>query len=86
MPAIAHDTAPAPAPEEAGLGRAALLGSLAGLTVIGLVIAATAVAIGVDVVGALGLGAFVGVWGGVGFGLMVGGTFTLVRNTEKAGH
>lgn len=59
--------------ERPGLGRAVGIGAAAGmaLAVVGVTLAM--LACGVDRLAAVGLGAFIAVWGGLGFGVMVAG-------------
>ncbi|HET6949947.1 MAG TPA: hypothetical protein VFI47_06220 [Acidimicrobiales bacterium] len=67
---------------EPAVGRAAAFGTLAGFVAITLLFAAIGLACGVEPVGALGLGVFVGMWGGAGFGFMVAGSLTLARHAD----
>jgi hypothetical protein len=60
---------------EATLWRGALIGAALGFAFFALAIAIAATASGFAPVSALGIGAFVGLWGGLGFGMMMGGAF-----------
>jgi len=69
--AIAARTSSSPSVESA-VGRAALLGGLIGFVVVWAAVAAMAlVTSDVDLWAAVALGAFVGSWGGLGFGAML---------------
>jgi hypothetical protein len=58
---------------------------------VGFLVVATAITVGGCIGGlgfapALGLGCFVGVWGGGGFGFMMGGTLPLARQLDREEH
>lgn len=58
---------------------------------IGLVVSCAAITIvgtvgGMGFASALGLGAFIGIWGGGGFGFMMGGVFALARELDGPAH
>jgi hypothetical protein len=64
------------------VGRSAVIGY-----VIGFVVATVAITVGGTIAGqgvgaSLGLGVFVGLWGGGGFGFMMGGTVPLARHLD----
>jgi hypothetical protein len=65
--------------EHPGLGRAVGIGAAVGmaLSVVGVTLAM--VACGVDRLAAIGLGAFIAVWGGLGFGVMVAGVIWVTK-------
>ena len=67
---------------EATLWRGALFGAALGFAFFALVIAIAATASGFAPVSALGIGAFVGLWGGLGFGMMMGGAFAFHGMSE----
>jgi hypothetical protein len=56
--------------EERG-GRAALVGATVGFVTVAVAVSLLALATGLDRVTSFGLGAFVGSWGGLGFGGML---------------
>ncbi len=65
------------------VGRAAALGALIGLVVMSALGTAMALATGFDMTDSLGLGVFAGVWGGPGFGGMLGATLAYVRAADR---
>ena len=64
------------------VGRSAAIGYLVGFVVVTIAITVGATFAGQGVGASLGLGAFVGLWGGGGFGFMMGGTVPLARHLE----
>ena len=74
----AIDEAPDPVPEP-HVGRTAMLGYLVGFLVATVAMTLIGSLLGLSFGAAFGLGAFVGVWGGGGFGFMMGGTVPLAR-------
>jgi hypothetical protein len=58
--------------EAAGIGRAAVAGACVGFLVVLTLVGGIVLAAGAGVVSALGVGAFVALWGGPGWGGMVG--------------
>jgi hypothetical protein len=62
------------ADRELGLGRGILRGSLIGFVVVSTIVLVIALLAGYDAADALGIGAFAGLWGGPGFGGMMGAT------------
>ncbi|MBK6855798.1 MAG: hypothetical protein IPG97_04370 [Microthrixaceae bacterium] len=68
--------------ETPGMGRAVALGAAIGIVLSFIATTAGMVAAGAEVGSAVGLGLFVGFWGGVGFGTMVAGV-TWVSNHEE---
>ena len=74
------DTAPAAA--EPNVGRNAMIGYVVGffVSVVSITIAGTLAGLGFG--NSLGLGAFVGMWGGGGFGAMMGGTVPVARHSD----
>ena len=65
--------------EEGGVIRSCMIGAAIGFTVITVVITIIGSTAGMAAGSALGLGAFVGMWGGAGFGFMMGGTLAIMR-------
>jgi hypothetical protein len=61
------------------VGRAAVRGVLVGLVAMSALGTGMGLATGFDMIDSLGLGAFAGVWGGPGFGGMLGATLAYVR-------
>jgi hypothetical protein len=70
--------------DEPDVGRTAMIGAALGFVGVALPIAVLGTLGGLGVVSALGLGAFVGMWGGAGFGFMMGGTIPLGRQLDAA--
>jgi hypothetical protein len=68
----------------AGIGRSAIVGAAVGFLVvtIGVTVAGTLGGIGFGA--SLGLGAFVGMWGGAGFGFMMGGTIPAAATSTRS--
>lgn len=66
-----------------GLGRCLSIGSAIGVVVALIVIAVPCLLSGMEVGSALGFGAFVAFWGGLGFGSMMGGV-AYVMGLENA--
>jgi hypothetical protein len=67
------------ADQELGIGRAVLRGSLIGFAIVATIAWVIARFAGFDNVDALGVGAFAGLWGGPGFGGMMGATLAASR-------
>ena len=65
--------------EEGGVVRSCMIGAALGFTIITIVITVVGSTAGMATGSALGLGAFVGMWGGAGFGFMMGGTLAIMR-------
>jgi hypothetical protein len=65
------------------IGRAAVRGVLIGLVAMSALGSAMALATGFDMIDSLGLGAFAGIWGGPGFGGMLGATLAYVRAQDR---
>lgn len=83
------ETAPeAPAgPEPAfgeGIARSALLGATIGFVTTTAGVTAAGMAGDLGLGASLGLGSFIGIWGGAGFGFMLGGTIPLGRRLEAS--
>ena len=69
------------------VGRAAWHGVLIGLVGMTALGTGLGLATGYDMIGSLGLGAFAGVWGGPGFGGMVGAVLAYARAEHRqSGH
>lgn len=81
---VVRDTVPDAAQEEAmpNVGRTAMIGYVVGLITATVVITLVGTLGGLGFGPSLGLGAFVGVWGGGGFGFMMGGTVPLARHLD----
>lgn len=73
-------------PDEPNVGRTAMIGYAVGFVVSVVVITAVGTIAGMGFGASLGLGAFVGVWGGGGFGFMMGGTIPLARYLDDQSH
>jgi hypothetical protein len=65
------------------IGRAAVRGVLIGLVAMSAVGTGMGFAAGFDMMDSLGLGAFAGIWGGPGFGGMLGATLAYVRAQDR---
>jgi hypothetical protein len=77
----------APAAAEPNVGRNAMIGYVAGfiVSVVSITIAGTLAGLGF--VNSLGIGSFVGMWGGGGFGALMGGTVPVARHSDaQAAH
>jgi Mg/Co/Ni transporter MgtE len=68
------------ASDEPNIGRSAAIGAAIGFVVVTVGITVAGTVGGMQPGSALGLGAFVGTWGGAGFGFMMGGTIPLARH------
>jgi hypothetical protein len=64
--------APAETSEDAGLFRAFVKGSIIGFVAVFVLLGGMILAVGMGIAAALGVGAFTAVWGGPGFGGMMG--------------
>jgi hypothetical protein len=75
-------TAIEPERREPNLGRSGLIGYIIGFvaSVVGITIGGTLGGLGLG--SSFGLGAFAGVWGGGGFGFMLGATIPLARHVD----
>jgi hypothetical protein len=62
------------ADRQLGLGHAILIGSLIGFVTVATVVVLIGLLAGWDARNAIGIGAFAGIWGGPGFGGMMGAT------------
>jgi hypothetical protein len=65
------------------IGRAAVRGVLIGLVAMSALGTGMGLATGFDLIDSLGLGAFAGIWGGPGFGGMLGATLAYVRARDR---
>jgi hypothetical protein len=65
------------------IGRAAVRGGLIGLVAMSALGTGMGLATGFDVIDSLGIGAFAGIWGGPGFGGMLGATVAYVRAQDR---
>jgi ammonia channel protein AmtB len=71
-----------PARRAPNVKRSAILGALVGFTVATTGVGVSLLLDGMDAVQAFGVGTFVGVWGGLGFGVMMGATIPLARDLD----
>ena len=82
---LVRDTGGAVASSKAAMpnvGRTAMIGYVIGFVVATVAITAAGALGGLGFSSSLGLGAFVGIWGGGGFGFMMGGTVPLARHLD----
>lgn len=63
-------------------GRNAAIGAVVGFLFFGGAVVLACLTCGLGLVDALGPGVFAGLWGGVGFGFMMGGTLVLSRHLD----
>ena len=82
MDGMAAGTEAEAAAEEPPVGRAAARGALLGFVLVGMGVTWMTYAGGADFGGAVGVGVFVGIWGGCGFGGMMGATLCVARAEE----
>lgn len=64
------------------LGRTAMIGYVVGFVTATVAVTAAGTLGGLGFGPSLGLGAFIGIWGGGGFGFMMGGTLPLARHLD----
>lgn len=69
-------------PDEPNVGRSAAIGAAIGFFAGTCIVAVACALTGLDLGSSIGLGIFVGMWGGAGFGFMVGGTIPLARQAD----
>lgn len=72
--------------DEPNIGRTATLGAALGFLVVTIATTTAGTLGGIGAMNSLGLGAFAGMWGGVGFGFMVGAAFPLARHLNASDH
>src|SRR5690606_8540178 len=77
------DPARRDAPTARPIGLRALQGALGGFVAVVVAVTASGIALGYDVAATIGLAAFSGVWAGVGFGFMMGGSLTFARQFDE---
>ncbi len=65
--------------EDARVGRAAVRGAAVGFVAVGLLVALGGILCGLSTASATGLGVFVAMWGGLGFGFMFGASCAGMR-------
>jgi hypothetical protein len=70
-------------PQEPRLGRAGVIGYVVGFVVTTAAVTVAGTLGGMGFAPSLGLGAFVGVWGGGGFGFMLGGTVPFALHLDR---
>ena len=68
---------------EARVGRGAMLGAVIGFLVVSTAITGAGVSAGLGLGASAGLGGMIGVFGGTGFGFMMGAIVPLARHTES---
>lgn len=73
----------ATAVEEPRIGRSAAIGALVGFVIVGLLYGGVVLAGGADRPGALGVAVFAGIWGGPGFGAMLGATIAATPPKDR---
>ena len=83
MDAMAAGTGAETAAEEPPVGRAAARGAFLGFVLVGMGVTWMAYAGSADFGGAVGVGVFVGIWGGCGFGGMMGATLCVTRAEQR---
>jgi hypothetical protein len=66
---------------EGRAGRWAAAGAVVGFSTVAVAVTVVALALGLGAGDAVGLGAYVGIWGGTGFGFMMGGCIGLMLPT-----
>ena len=74
------------AEDESLVWRAAMLGAAIGFTLVAVVIAAAVTLSGIHPASAIGLGLFVGIFSGGGFGFMTGAVVSLARHADARAH
>ena len=67
---------------ETGIGHAIARGAIAGFVGVGALVAIGSAVAGMEPASAVGFGAFVGSWGGAGFGAMLGGVVGFTRHLD----
>lgn len=65
-----------------GVARALVLGTLFGFVAVVAAVTGGGIVSGLEPMGALGLGVFIGMWSGAGFGFMTAGSLSLARQTD----
>ncbi|MGQ0618047.1 MAG: hypothetical protein ACT4PW_13835 [Acidimicrobiia bacterium] len=68
---------------EPNIGRSAMVGYVVGFLIVAVAITVAGTLGGLGFGPSLGLGIFVGIWGGGGFGFMMGGTIPLARHLDS---
>jgi len=87
LPGAFDESSPAEPPREPGdeaIWRRAAIGAVLGCALTVVAIAVFARLAGLNTAAALGIGAFAGIWSGVGFGFMMGGTPLLAARPGPA--
>lgn len=67
-----------------GVGRGALCGAVIGFIVVASLVTVVGMIAGLEALDSIGLGAFAAVWGGPGFGALVGAVMVITRNEQVA--
>lgn len=70
--------------EDPNIARTAAIGAVIGVTVVTIGVTLAGLLGGLGFGGAVGLGLFIGMWGGGGFGFMMGGTIPFARHMDRA--
>lgn len=70
-------------PSESAAGKGFVRGSIAGFISVSLIGFLVALNAGADMWPAIGIAAFAGVWGGPGFGGMIGATLAALKHDEE---
>jgi hypothetical protein len=78
-PAVSAEEPPL---DEPRVGRSAAIGAVIGFLAGACLVAIGCALDGLDIGSSIGLGVFVGMWGGAGFGFMVGGTIPMARHAD----
>jgi hypothetical protein len=65
------------------VGRTLVLGAVIGFVVTTIVVTVAGTLAGIGSASSLGLGAFIGAWGGAGFGFMMGGSVAFAHQFDR---
>lgn len=83
---MATTTNPAPVPTAVDSVRRTAIATIVGFVVVAAGVTGLSMLFGEDPIGSLGVGAFVGSWGGAGFGFMMGATQAAIRSGADGSH
>lgn len=91
QPPPAADQAPVPVTQRSqsdppGLGRSIVIASAATITIVLVGVTAGLLATGTSLASSIGIGVFAALWGGGGFGAMIGGVVHVHRFGERTHH